>query len=1209
MIRNIISKVKVKRISTTPALQTQMSSPVNNAPDSTPPQRLDTQSPVEPILSVIVPCYKVEAYLRGTLDTILAQNEIPIEVIVVDDGSPDKSGQIAREYAANDPRIIVIAQNNAGLGAARNTGINAAKGKYLTFADSDDYIPRGSYKAMVDQLEASGSDFVVGSVERKRGTKTWIPEWAQNVHAADRIGGTLSDDPELLKDVFAWNKVFRRSFWDQHISEFPVDIRYEDQTPTATAYTVSKKFDVIKRVVYTWVIREDGTSITQQKAKIEDLEDRLEVMRSVANVLQTNTEQEIFDQWLLKSVGFDLKPYYDQIPRTDDDYWSALSSGVVFLADHMNVDHWNEVPFWERIISQSLIHGQREDVSLILQKKQEDGGGYSILSLPDDALACNTDFLNELSFVLDPAILVPADSSLRLRADLLAVAWEDSGYVANATVAVRISGLSPERFSYGVSADLVSSSDELSALPLQVSSVVVNPPIVPVGDAYNNYEKSVFSVRLDTRDLDIPEISRDKDLKWSIYLNVRAGSVQREGWISTRSPLGSAIAFPHGTPVENVRHALHFDEKLGLVVNIPTPKPVANSLTIDGRSFVLRVDKNTGGEFKHLILRAKHRKDLSFLPSQITDNEIVFRVSLPVFEESASNNTLWELRLANRHASALIQSGQSSDSLNEALSFGQTLRVSLSPNGFLRLEERVFGISVQKAQVDQNTEDLVINGRYSSSHGKQIRLFFENSANARILPINSHFDAQLGKFEVRFRLSKKDSHGRKIAYHDGGYALVANRASTLVGEKNLWVPVDLSLHQRLPIHELAAQSRIRLSRTVGAGALWLNVYPRVQLADSTKYGQRQLIGQAAENTELVEATLFESFAGSAISDSPLALFQEARNRSVGGELFWTVKDLSVPVPDGASALILHSSEYHRILSTAKWLVNNNNFPYYFCKRPGQIYVQTWHGTPLKKIGNDVPSGNLSISYRQLMKREANQWDFLLAQNSYANERLQGAFGFDGKVLELGYPRNDSLVTENVAESSSDLRTRLGISPEQHVVLYAPTWRDNVRTATNHYDLVSFLDFEALHKAFGNSVVVLLRGHSNTIAANRKFAGVNVIDVSKHPDINEIMLASDSLVTDYSSIMFDYAILGRPIFVLAPDIQDYSSSTRGFYYEFEQNLPGPLLSSTAELVRILKEDPTAYLYRVRNYVNQFAPNDDGQASSRVAKVIWPGVNGK
>lgn len=1195
MIRNFMSKFNVKSDATT--VET------DNLQKSNQAQTAIEKKNVKPILSVIVPCYKVESYLRGTLDTIMAQNEIPIEVIVVDDGSPDRSGDIAREYAANDDRIVVITQANAGLGAARNTGIKAATAKYLTFADSDDYIPSGSYGAMVNQLEQSGSDFVVGSVERKRGMKTWIPEWAQNVHAEDRIGGVLDDDPELLKDVFAWNKVFRRSFWDEHIREFPVDIRYEDQTPTAIAYTASKHFDVLKRVVYTWVIREDGTSITQQKAKIEDLQDRLAVMRSVAMVLQENSSQEIFDQWLLKSVGFDLKPYYDQLPRTDDEYWEELASGIRFLENFMIPSHWVEIPFWERIIALALLNGRREDISLILRKKQEDGSGYLISRHPEVGLHCSTDFLGSLSFTVNNELLSPADSSLRLRAELLSFCWEEDSHVANATIATWISGLSPNNFEYEVSAELVGIGNELVPIAATVERADVAPELVPIGDAYNTYEKSAYSIRFDTRKLVVPSAYRDEDLKWVLQLQVRAGSISREGQITSRSPLGSAVSFPQGTPFAGVRYAIHFDDKLGLVVNVPTHKPVATWISVDGRSFVLKVDKNSAGDFQHLVLRSKHKKDLSFLVSEINESELVFRVSLPLFEDTLVGSALWELRLANRHSSALIQSGLSSADLEPLLSFGQRLRVSMSPNGFLRLEERDFGISVSDARIDEVTQDLVLNGRYGSPHGSETRLFFESSSKTRILPRKYRFDAPSGTFEVRFRLETPGPNGRSLAFSEGGYALIASRAGTQIGDKNLWVPVDLSLHQQLPIHALNDRSRIRLSRTMKAGALWLNVYPRIALSDASKHGQKELVRAGQNDRPLVDATLFESFSGSAIADSPLALFREALKRDSGGKLYWTVKDLSVPVPAGATPVVLHSGEYHEVLSTAKWLVNNNNFPYYFSKRPGQTYVQTWHGTPLKKIGNDVPAGNLSISYRELMKREALQWDFLLAQNEYASERLSNAFGYEGQVLETGYPRNDSLVTGEVAEPSSDLRTRLGISPDQHVVLYAPTWRDNMRTASNHYDLVSYLDFAAIFKAFGDQVVILLRGHSNTIAANRKFNSANVIDVSKHPDINEVMLASDSLVTDYSSIMFDYSTLKRPIYILAPDIDDYSSSTRGFYYDFEQNLPGPLLKNTAELIKLLKKDPVAYLYRVRNYANQFAPKDDGEASARVANEIW------
>ncbi|MFJ2617861.1 CDP-glycerol glycerophosphotransferase family protein [Glutamicibacter sp. NPDC087344] len=1159
---------------------------------------------VDPILSVIVPCYKVEQYLKGTLDTILAQNEIPIEIIVVDDGSPDRSGEIAREYAYNDSRVKVISQDNAGLGAARNTGIRAATAKYLTFADSDDYIPVGAYKAMVDQLESSGSDFVVGSVERRRGLKTWIPEWAQNVHSEDRIAGTLADDPELLKDVFAWNKVFRRTFWDEHIKEFPVDIRYEDQGPTAIAYTTSEHFDVLKRVVYTWVIREDGTSITQQKAKIEDLQDRMAVMKNVGNVLRQNSSSEIFEKWLLKSIGFDLKPYYDQIPRTDEAYWNELILGIRFLDEFMTEELWNEVPYWERIIALSLLNGRQSDVSLILQKKQEDGAGYAILPGKNSSLVCHTDFLPDLSFDVDRNILVPAESSIRLRADLLGVKWIDEGSVIEAIIALRISGMSPNVFDYDVLARLIPLNHDGEPVELTAMTVDVPVELVPIGDSYNSYHEAVYSVKIDTKAIQLPVDTSTTDLKWAVETEVHVANIVRSGNLTGRVILGSGTSFGHGRLAQDVRFALDFDEDHGLVVNVPTVKPICRSINLDGRNLVLRVDKRSAGDFDRLVLRSKHRRDVSFLVSMVTEDELIFDVSLPLFDDTLVGSALWELRLANRHSSSLIQSSQSSNDLLELSSHGRRLRVSLSPNGFVRLEEKDFGISVHNVRFNEERDELTLEGRYGSPHAAETRLYFESSSNHRILPHSTEFDKESGLFSARFILSEKNSGESSLALPEGGYALKASKSRLTLGSAEVWIPVDYSLQVNLPIHSMLESSRVRLSRTAKAGALWLNIYPRLSFGDTTKFGQRnarEIV--SSTGSSIADATLFESFAGNAIADSPLALFEEAQRRGFGGTHYWTVRDLSVPVPTGSIPVVLHSAEYRRVLSTSRWLVNNNNFPYYFAKTEGQIYIQTWHGTPLKKIGNDVPAGNLSVSYRSLMKRESAYWDLLLAQNDFSAERLAQAFGYSGKVLSTGYPRNDALVNFRNSVKMDALRSQLGILPNQHVVLYAPTWRDNMRTASNHYDLVSFLDFSAMKKAFGSSVVILMRGHSNTVDARRQFNFDNVIDVSKHPNINDLMLISDSLVTDYSSIMFDFCSLNRPIFILAPDIDDYASSTRGFYFDFRENLPGPLLDSTQSLISLLKADPLAYLYRVRNYSNQFAPNDDGMASRRVADTIW------
>jgi CDP-glycerol glycerophosphotransferase len=303
--------------------------------------------------------------------------------------------------------------------------------------------------------------------------------------------------------------------------------------------------------------------------------------------------------------------------------------------------------------------------------------------------------------------------------------------------------------------------------------------------------------------------------------------------------------------------------------------------------------------------------------------------------------------------------------------------------------------------------------------------------------------------------------------------------------------------------------------------------------------------------------------------------------------------------------LVNSPEYYDYLHTSRFLVNNNNFPFYYSKHPEQIYLQTWHGTPLKRIGNDVPSANLSLSYRALMQREARAWDYLLAQNQFAADVLPRAFGYVGEVLTLGYPRNDVLA-QAPAEVTEAVRRKIGVQPDQRVVLYAPTWRDNAQSASGRYAFVNHLDLNKVSEAFGDHTVLLVRGHSNTPGLTGSSGRVNIIDVSSYPDVSEVMLISDVLVTDYSSIMFDFAVTDRPILFLVPDLERYSGTIRGFYLDFKEVAPGPLHSTTDDILRSLSaidRIKAAYRLRYEAFQQRFVPLDDGTAAGRVVEAVW------
>ena len=178
--------------------------------------------------------------------------------MVVDDGTPDRAGEIADEWAAREPRIRVVHTHNAGLGAARNEGLRHVRGDYLAFLDSDDVLPPTALAVLVGSLEASGSDFATGSVLRWEDGTLSEPPWMRRLHHPPLTGVRAHDHPEILGDVFAWNKLFRRSFWESAGLSWPERVRYEDQPTTTRAY-LAGTFDVLDEPVYHWRIRSDGS--------------------------------------------------------------------------------------------------------------------------------------------------------------------------------------------------------------------------------------------------------------------------------------------------------------------------------------------------------------------------------------------------------------------------------------------------------------------------------------------------------------------------------------------------------------------------------------------------------------------------------------------------------------------------------------------------------------------------------------------------------------------------------------------------------------------------------------------------------------------------------------------------------------------------------------------------------------------------------------
>ena len=356
---------------------------------------------------------------------------------------------------------------------------------------------------------------------------------------------------------------------------------------------------------------------------------------------------------------------------------------------------------------------------------------------------------------------------------------------------------------------------------------------------------------------------------------------------------------------------------------------------------------------------------------------------------------------------------------------------------------------------------------------------------------------------------------------------------------------------------------------------------------------RGFVYRIFSRSKLSNSILFESFQGKVIGDNPYAIFSEVLSRNPSFELLFTV-DSKTKAPEGAKGIRHGSIAWLKALATSRVLVNNTNFPGYFRKRSGQLYIQTWHGTPLKRLGRDIVDVVPTGSYLKMMDREASFWDFLISPNPYCTEILGKTFGYSGQILETGYPRNDVLIS---GKDKRDLvRKSLGIlDANQQVVLYAPTWRDSKRTATGNWKPVNFLN-----GSLGPNVTVLFRGHTNTHSAHSSKVTGGAIDVTNYKNVAELYLAADVLVTDYSSSMFDFSVTGKPMIFLAPDFDEYVAK-RGFYFDFEQLAPGPILRDSSFLRKSLESIDSQkgeYAQRYLAWQQKFNKLEDGLASKRV-----------
>ena len=356
---------------------------------------------------------------------------------------------------------------------------------------------------------------------------------------------------------------------------------------------------------------------------------------------------------------------------------------------------------------------------------------------------------------------------------------------------------------------------------------------------------------------------------------------------------------------------------------------------------------------------------------------------------------------------------------------------------------------------------------------------------------------------------------------------------------------------------------------------------------------------------------FESSVGRNYSGNPKYVYEEMIKQGIDKEFkcIWSLDNNKIEIPGNAIKVKRARLKYLYYLTIAKIWVCDTRQPAFLVKRPETIYFQLWHGTPLKKLAMDMDvlkmSEGMELSeYKRLFKKNTETWDYLISQSDYTTEKFRSSFDFKNKILNSGFPKNDILFRKNNLKSINSIKSKYHIPSDKKVILFAPTWRDDEFYDNGVYKFSSQIDFDLLKKELSDTHIVLIKLHylvKDALDWSNYDGFIYKCDQSW--DIQELYLISDILVTDYSSVMFDYSITKRPMIIFAYDYENYRDNLRGFYFNIYEEFPGPIVETTSDLIDSIQNyDCKEYEKKYKRFVKKFTSFDDGNASSRIVDLI-------
>jgi CDP-glycerol glycerophosphotransferase len=1102
------------------------------------------------LISVVVPFYNNADQLAECLASIAAQTVTNLQVIMVDDGSADGSGPIAAGVAAADPRFELVGVPNGGPGSARNHGVAASKGEFLAFVDADDLLPPDAYASMLPVLERSGSDFVSGGVLRLGADGLSRSGLHARAIKSRRLATHISRTPDLFYDISVWNKLFRKSFWDAAGLSFPEGMLWEDLVAMTKAHVLAAAVDVITDPVYHWRDRDKGApSITQSRADISNFRDRITALIMIDTFLRARGTPAMLRAHQHKALVNDLWLYVGDLPAVDAGYRREYAELATRYLRQVPPDVIADLPATRKLAYYLIERGKEAELDEFAAWLAANPARTPPLVRVRGRLRADLPLRDDPDLAIPASVFRPQWRELDPYIGIDAISWRPPR--PGRAGILRPGALRVEGRAHLPSVDVGARRRTTKLVVLVPRGGRRRPPPV-----------------LPARSVRRPDVTaasgQDRyNYDWSGFTCDIGAGLFRAGrrWLA-----GNWDCYILVRGRASWRPArLH-------VAGPPPPDPGPREIA---PGVWLSVAWTAGR--LHLGLGA--RPDRPSSASDAGDVELAWSPG-----SAATSPDQVHPRARNSGAGMTPARGKSDAVL--------ILRGGVAEVGGA--------------------------GRAGAGAGGwQVLLRHEDGWDTRAVAVA----AAGGAFEAVIPVGAMETFGAKRPLRDGRWDV------TLSGPDGPLDPGRVAVDGRpvrigKKVYRCEAAGAPGTATRFGPGPR-LVVGPALGVTERGRIRRRLLRDIYYPVQRLLPvrgAILFSSFHGKQCGDNPRGIADELRRRGDRGKHIWAINDWSVELPPHAVGVLIGTRDYYSALARSATMVYNDHVPQPYRKRAGQLHVQTWHGTPLKLIGYDIGQPKMASGRRYLeyMAGDVAQWDLLLSPNPFSTPIMREAFMFGGQIAETGYPRNDDVVgaargaedpAGHAAARAAAIRHRLGLPAGKRIAMYVPTWRDNLHDEAGRYLLDFRLDLEAASRRLAPGWVLLIRGH-HLMTGGLQAAQVPglTFDVTGYPDIGDLLQVTDVLITDYSSVMFDFAPTGRPMLFFTYDLEEYRDRVRGFYFDFETTAPGPLLASSEQVVDALADiDSVAAKYAQAHaaFTARFCPLDDGRASARACDAIFGG----